>query len=133
MLKWLFGTGTRSVQTFNLCINTIWLSILALHLTGFILLDLPDILIKNVGVLILGSIIVNVLGFTSFLVTGFRHQLFKIGALLLNSLLQAIIATFYVTKYPPFEMIILVNVSFSIWFLLAVLYISKMEGLDGIK
>lgn len=129
LLQILFKDSTRSVQVFNLIINTVWIILLGFHLTNHIILDIPERMQEHIDILMLGSIIVEFLSIIGFYSTGYKHQLFKSSALLINSLLQSIVASFYASAYPPFEMIVLVNVSFALWFLGAVLYIVKVEGM----
>lgn len=133
LLTFLFGKGTRGVQTFNYAINTVWLGLLAVHLAGAIVLDVPALVQDHISFLFIGALIVQTTSTIGFLSSGYRHQLMKAFALLANALLQLIVAISYVTEYPPFEITIIVNTSFAIWFTLAVLYIANVEGLrdDG--
>ena len=134
LLTFLFGKGTRGVQTFNYAINTVWLALLAMHLAGEIVLDVPTPVQDHISFLFIGALIVQTTSTIGFLSSGYKHQLMKAFALLANALLQLIVAVSYVTEYPPFEITIIVNTSFAIWFTLAVLYIANVEGLrdDGI-
>lgn len=134
LLKLIFGNGTRGVQTFNYVINSVWLVLLAMHIDSVIVLDVPLAIEENIGLLFAGAVVVQCVSTVGFIAKDhYKHQLLKAFALLLNALLQLIVAIGYVSAYPPFEITVLMNSAFACWFIFAVLYIVKVEGLrdDG--
>ena len=60
-----------------------------------------------------------------------KRQLFKVAGLIFGSLTQAILASFYISVYPPFEPMLIVCSLLSTWFLGAVMYIAYVEGMEG--
>lgn len=130
--KWLqsmFGNGTRSVQSINFSTNIVWFILISLPLIN-IPIDVPAMLYTDttyLHILCGMSIILSLIGF----LTKHHHkkQLFKTAGLIFGALVQAIISSFYVTIYPPFEPMLIVCSLLSLWFLGAVLYISNIEGL----
>lgn len=130
LLSLIYGMDTRAVQNINLVTNFTWFVLLILNMCSSSTVDVPIRLNEGsyypLGIISL-SIMFGILGFTF---TGYRHQLFKISGLLFGSLVQAIIASAYISKYPPFEPMLIVCVLLSLWFLGAVIYISNLEGLN---
>lgn len=129
-LKSLYGTDTRAVQIINFINNCIWFSLLIFSSSNFTKIDIPVKLEEDSLyplIIILMSMIFSIL---SFFTKEYKHQLFKLSGLLFGSLVQAIIASAYVSKYPPFEPMLIVCVLLSLWFLGAVIYISNLERLN---
>lgn len=73
--------------------------------------------------------IFSVLG---MLTNGRQHQVIKFFGLSLGAVLQGILANGYFTVYPPLEVMLVINLAVAFWFIGALLYIAKCEGLDGI-
>lgn len=130
ILHSIYGKDTRAVQNINLISNCTWFILLTLNICNLSSVDVPVRLNEDSYyplVIISLSVIFGILGFIS---TGYKHQLFKLAGLLFGSLVQAIIASAYISKYPPFEPMLIVCVVLSLWFLGAVIYISNLEGLN---
>lgn len=131
LLILMFGKGTRSVQVINLSANIIWFTLLTLPLFKVISIDVPNKLWNEAyypHILTGLSIVFSFIGFTS---EKDKRQLFKAASLIFGSLVQAIIASFYISAYPPFEPMLIVCSLLSMWFLGAVMYIAYVEGMDG--
>ena len=131
LLKLIFGNGTRSVQTINLSANVTWFVLLTLPMFKVISVDVPERLWNEAyypHILTGLSILFTVIGFNS---EKDKRQLFKVAGLIFGSLVQAIIASFYISAYPPFEPMLIVCSLLSMWFLGAVMYIAYVEGMDG--
>lgn len=131
LLKLLFGNGTRSVQTINFSTNVIWFVLLTLPLFDILPVDVPEKLFTQgfyPHILIGLAISFAVIGFSS---EKDKRQLFKVAGLIFGSLTQAIIASTYISAYPPFEPMLIVCSLLSTWFLLAIMYIAFVEGMDG--
>lgn len=130
LLKFLFGRGTRAVQSINVSANIIWILLFVFNLLGVIVVDIPKT-ITHIEELISLSFISVFLTFISFRSKKEKRQLFKVAGLICGALLQAIISSHYVTAYPPFEPMLIVCSLLSTWFLLSVMYIAYVEGMDG--
>ena len=131
LLILLFGKGTRSVQVINLSANIIWFILLTLPTFNIISVDVPEKLWNEAyypHILTGLSILFSLIGFVS---EKDKRQLFKTAGLIFGSLVQAIIASFYISAYPPFEPMLIVCSMLSMWFLGAVMYIAYVEGMDG--
>lgn len=131
LLKLIFGNGTRSVQTINLSTNIVWFILLTLPLFNTLSVDIPERLYKHLyypHILTGLAILFAFIGFNS---EKDKRQLFKVAGLIFGSLVQAIIASFYISAYPPFEPMLIVCSLLSMWFLGAVMYIAYVEGMDG--
>lgn len=131
LLKLIFGNGTRSVQTINLSANVVWFVLLTLPMFKVISVDVPERLWNESyypHILTGLSILFTIIGFNS---EKGKRQLFKVAGLIFGSLVQAIIASFYISAYPPFEPMLIVCSLLSMWFLGAVMYIAYVEGMDG--
>lgn len=131
LLKLIFGNGTRSVQTINLSANVVWFILLTLPLFNIISVDIPTRLSSESyypHILTGMAILFAIIGFNS---DKDKRQLFKVAGLIFGSLTQAIIASFYISAYPPFEPMLIVCTLLSVWFLGAIMYIAYVEGMDG--
>jgi len=131
LLKLLFGRGTRSVQVINLSANIVWFILLTLPLFNALSVDIPERLYNQLyypHILTGLAVLFALIGFNS---EKDKRQLFKVAGLIFGSLVQAIIASFYISAYPPFEPMLIVCSLLSMWFLGAVMYIAYVEGMDG--
>lgn len=129
-IKYLYGADTRAVQIINFINNCVWFSLLILNTLSLNKVNIPVKLEEDSFyplIIICISLLFSILG---FITKNYKHQLFKLAGLLFGSLVQAIIASAYISKYPPFEPMLIVCVSLSLWFLGAVIYISNLEGLN---
>lgn len=129
-IKYLYGADTRAVQIINFINNCIWFTLLTLSISSLNKVNIPVKLEEDSLyplIIILMSMTFSIL---SFFTKEYKHQLFKLSGLLFGSLVQAIIASAYVSKYPPFEPMLIVCVLLSLWFLGAVIYISNLERLN---
>lgn len=130
LLSLIYGRDTRAVQNINLVTNFTWFVLLILNMCNSSTVDVPIRLNEDSYyplVIVSLSVVFGILG---SIFIGYKHQLFKLAGLLFGSLVQAIIASAYISKYPPFEPMLIVCVLLSLWFLGAVIYISNLEGLD---
>lgn len=130
ILSALFGRDTRPAQVINLTVGLFWVLALQLQSHNIIAIELPAPIILNSFVLSIGlgiAALFSVLGLAN---TGRPHQVFKAFGMALGALTQAILANGYVTEFPPLDMQIVVCTGLSVWYLLAVFYIFKCEGID---
>nr|QTZ82754.1 MAG: hypothetical protein [Enquatrovirus sp.] len=130
LLKLLFNRDTKVVQSANLFINTIWLILFIFSLFDVITLDISKDLTHIEKILSLAFISVF-LTFISLKSKKEKKQLFKVAGLVCGALFQAILSNYYITAYPPFEPMLIVCSLLSTWFLLAIMYIAFVEGMDG--
>lgn len=130
LLSLIYGRDTRGIQIISVIVSLSWLSMLLLNHTLDTNINLPIHLtddILSINLIMFLSIIFSLLG---FICKQYRHQLYKSMGLLISSLVQAVIASAYISKYPPFEPMLIVCLVLSLWFLGAVLYICNLEGLN---
>lgn len=132
MLKLIYGSGTRSVRVMNLVIAVVGLLLQLLYVSNITTVHLPTS-DKGFSVPVIVIVVANILFCVlSFAITDlYRRRLFKVMSLLLGALHQACVATFYVSDYPPFEPMVLVSLTFVVWFSGAAYYVMKVEGLYG--
>jgi len=131
VLHQLYGRDTRSAQVVNAIVSTVWTLLISLHIYGVITVDLPMNVEESPQMTI--TLLLSSAGFGvwGMLARDKQKQVFKIFSFLLGSVSQVILANGFFTKYPPFELMMLVCTGMSLWFFLAVFFILRCEGLDG--
>lgn len=130
LLSALFGRDTRPAQVINLTVSLFWVLALQLQSHNIMAIELPAPIILNSFVLSIGLGIAALFSILGLVTTGRPHQVFKSFGMTLGALTQAILANGYVTEFPPLDMQIVVCTGLSVWYLLAVFYIFKCEGID---
>ena len=130
ILSALFGRDTRPAQVINLTVGLFWVLALQLQSNNIIAIELPAPIILNSFVLSIGLGIASLFSILGLVTAGRQHQVFKAFGMALGALTQAILANGYVTEFPPLDMQIVVCTGLSVWYLLAVFYIFKCEGID---
>lgn len=130
ILSALFGRDTRPAQVINLTVGLFWVLALQLQNNNIIAIELPAPIILNSFVLSIGLGIAALFSILGLVTTSRPHQVFKAFGMALGALTQAILANGYVTEFPPLDMQIVVCTGLSVWYLLAVFYIFKCEGID---
>lgn len=130
LLSVLFGRDTRPAQVINLTVSLFWVLALQLQNNNIIAIELPAPIILNSFVLSIGLGVAALFSILGLVTTGRTHQVFKAFGMALGALTQAILANGYVTEFPPLDMQIVVCTGLSVWYLLAVFYIFKCEGID---
>lgn len=126
----MFGRDTRPTQVINVVVSGLWAITLSLHITGIMPVELPPKLELHSVALLLVATATVAFGVIGLVTRGRPHQVFKSFGLMLGALAQAILANGYVSKYPPLDMQMVVCTGLSIWYLLAVLYVFKCEGVN---
>lgn len=132
MLKFFYGSSTRTVRVFNLTMALIYLIISIMYFSGDVVVYLPvanNGFIAPILAIVVFNIIFNILSFTIH--TQHARRLFKVMSLLLGALHQACVSAAYVNDYPPFQSMILVSLVLVIWFIGAAYYVVRVEGLYG--
>lgn len=130
ILQMLFGKGTRGVQVINLSASLVWFVLLLLPVCGAtITVRVPYTMVPDVVFVLVVSGISTTLSVIGFLSHFDRRQIMKSAGLIFGALAQAIIASNYVSAYPPFDPMFIVCSLLSTWFLLAVMYIAYIEGI----
>lgn len=130
ILSALFGRDTRPAQVINLTVSLFWVLALQLQSNNIMAIELPAPIILNSFVLSIGLGVAALFSILGLATTGRPHQVFKAFGMALGALTQAILANGYVTEFPPLDMQIVVCTGLSVWYLLAVFYIFKCEGID---
>lgn len=130
LLHLIYGTSTRSAVCLNSICAVLWLCTVAVAGFGWVEINIPRELIKNVPVVHILSL--AVIFFTLMYYRSFkrRKRVFKVASLAFGSLLQAIIGSFYVSNYPPFEPMFFTCSLLSMWLMGAVLNVFEVER-DG--
>lgn len=129
LLHLLFGKGTRAVQVINLSTNVVWFGLLLLTVCTVNQVKIPYGFITDIWFVIILTGLANIFSIISFFSKYDKRQVLKSAGLIFGSLIQAIIASNYVSQYPPFDPMVIVCSILSTWFLLAVMYIAFVEGL----
>lgn len=132
LLNTIYGRDTRSAQVLNILFSGLWAIGLALHSLGVVALDLPEIMLSSVHDLFIVAAVSMIFSVLGMLTKGKPHQVIKFYGLSLGAVLQGILANGYFTVYPPLEVMLVINLAVAFWFIGALLYIAKCEGLDGI-
>lgn len=130
ILATLFGHDTRPTQVISVVVSVLWCVAFALHISGCVAVELPETIVVNYVPILWFLSAVIVFGVVGLCTTGRTNQIFKSFGLILGALSQAILANGYVTEFPPLDMQIAVCAGLSVWFLLAVFYVFKCEGID---
>lgn len=132
MLKFFYGSSTRTVRILNLTMALIYLLVSIMYFSGHIVVYLPvanNGFIIPIMVIVVFNILFNTLSF--IIHKQYPRRLFKVMSLLLGALHQACVAAAYVNDYPPFQSMVLVSLVFVIWFIGAAYYVVRVEGLYG--
>lgn len=132
LLNTIYGRDTRSAQVLNILFSGLWVIGLALHSLGVVALDLPEIMLPSVHDLLIVAAVSMIFSVLGMLTKGRQHQVIKFFGLSLGAVLQGILANGYFTVYPPLEVMLVINLAVAFWFIGALLYIAKCEGLNGI-
>ena len=130
VLTTMFGRDTRPTQFINVVVSLAWSLALLLHTIGSVAIELPAPIANKHEPIMYFMVATIVFGVIGLATQGRTHQVFKSFGLILGALSQAILANGYVTEFPPLDMHIVVCSGLSVWFLLAVFYIFKCEGID---
>lgn len=126
----IFGRDTRPTQVINVVVSIFWAIALALHTYGYMQVELPH-QVEVYSVALLQIVIVTVFfGAIGLVTRGRPHQLFKSFGLVLGALTQAILANGYVSQFPPLDMQMVICAGLSVWYLLAVFYVFRCEGIN---
>ena len=126
----IFGRDTRPTQVINVVVSIFWAIALALHTYGYMQVELPH-QVEVYSVALLRIIVATVFfGVIGLFTCGRPHQLFKSFGLVLGALTQSILANGYVSQFPPLDMQMVICAGLSIWYLLAVFYVFRCEGIN---
>lgn len=126
----IFGRDTRPTQVINVVVSLFWAIALALHIYGYMQVELPQ-QVESYNVALLWIVATTVFfGAIGLVTRGRPHQLFKSFGLVLGALTQAILANGYVSQFPPLDMQMVICAGLSIWYLLAVFYVFRCEGIN---
>ena len=129
-LYFIFGRDTRPVQIINVVVSGVWATAFLLRLMDVITIAMSPTLASHSVALLSVSIVTVVFGVAGLVTRGRPHQIFKAFGLTLGALTQAIAANSFASKYPPLDMQTVECAGLSIWYLLAVFYIFKCEGVN---
>lgn len=127
----LYGRDTRPAQVLNVLTSTLWLFAILSQFHGIVLVQLPTLVLSQWA--LIGTIcsVAIIFGLAGFITKGKQHQIFKSFGLLVGSVVQLIFANSYVSAYPPLDMMLFVSTGLGLWFLFAVYYVTRCEGLNG--
>lgn len=126
----IFGRDTRPTQVINVVVSIFWAIALALHTYGYMQVELPhQVDAYSVALLLIVTSAVF-FGLIGLVTRGRPHQIFKSFGLVLGALTQAILANGYVSQFPPLDMLMVICAGLSIWYLLAVFYVFRCEGIN---
>lgn len=131
LLGTMYGRDTRPTQILNFGLSVVWGVLLLLHRQGVLLLDVPPLLTASIGATILFACLSALFSLVGIVVKGKRHQVFKSFGLVLGAMLQGILANGYFSAYPPLDMMLVICLAVMLWFIGALFYIAKCEGING--
>lgn len=126
----IFGRDTRPAQVINVVVSLLWAIALALHAYGYMQVELPHQVESYSVALLLIVTSAVFFGVIGLITRGRPHQIFKSFGLVLGALTQAILANGYVSQFPPLDMQMVICAGLSVWYLLAVLYVFRCEGIN---
>lgn len=124
-----YGKDTRPTQVLNLATSVAWLMAIALDALSVITVSLPDTLREDGRSACAVAGVAAILTILGFCTRGRPHQLFKSVGLLTGSLLQCVLANAFFKAYPPLDMMLIVCLVQLLWYLGALYYIVRCEGL----
>lgn len=130
LLTFVYGTSARAAVCFNSICAAVWFVLATATLFDIVAINIPRELVSNFPIIhILAGCVVF---FTVFYYRTVQHRkiVFKVASLSFGSLLQAIIGSFYISNYPPFEPMFITCSLLSMWYLGAVFHVFEVEG-DG--
>lgn len=131
ILSLMYGRDTRPAQILNTLVSVLWVVLLLIQEFNIGAVNIPASIQSQIATCIWLCAFAVVFAMFGLLTHGRPHQIFKTFALLLGSLHQAIIANGYVTEYPPLDIQLVVSTVLSVWFMLAVLYVLRCEGINA--
>lgn len=130
ILSLMYGRDTRPAQILNTLVSVLWVVLLLIQEFNIEAVNIPARIQSQIATGIWLCALAVVFACLGLLTHGRPHQIFKTFALLLGALHQAIIANGYVTEYPPLDIQLVVSTVLSVWFMLAVLYVLRCEGIN---
>lgn len=130
ILSLMYGRDTRPAQVLNTLVSVLWVVLLLIQEFNIEAVNIPASIQSRIAMGIWLCALAVVFACLGLVTHGRPHQIFKTFALLLGSLHQAIIANGYVTEYPPLDIQLVVSTVLSVWFMLAVLYVLRCEGIN---
>lgn len=130
ILSLMYGRDTRPAQILNTLVSVLWVVLLLIQAFNIEAVNIPVSIQSQIATGIWLCALAVVFAMLGLLTHGRPHQIFKTFALLLGALHQAIIANGYATEYPPLDIQLVVSTVLSVWFMLAVLYVLRCEGIN---
>jgi len=130
ILSLMYGRDTRPAQILNTLVSVLWAVLLLIQEFNVAAVNIPASIQSQIAMGIWLCALAVVFACLGLVTHGRPHQIFKTFALLLGSLHQVIIANGYATEYPPLDIQLVVSTVLSVWFMLAVLYVLRCEGIN---
>lgn len=130
ILSLMYGRDTRPAQILNTLVSVLWVVLLLIQEFNIEAVNIPPVVQSQIVMGIWLCTLAVVFACLGLVTYGRPHQIFKTFALLLGALHQAIIANGYATEYPPLDIQLVVSTVLSVWFMLAVLYVLRCEGIN---
>lgn len=130
LLMLVYGVSARAAVCLNSICAMLWLVLVAVTRFDVLVINLPAAVVNSS--LVIPTLAGLVICFTALYYRTVLHrkQVFKVASLVFGSLLQAIIGSFYISNYPPFEPMFITCSLLSMWYLGAVLHVFEVEN-DG--
>lgn len=131
-LKHLFNNSTRGYRSKLMLVSTLFFIVGVMDMSGAIDLQVPP-LVKHhewfITILLAFNIFTGTLSFT--LDKNNYRKRAKIMMLLGNCCFNLIMAMSFYTITPPYDASIFYALAFTIWTLLAIVYVTSVEGLNN--
>lgn len=131
LLALWYGRDTRPAQMLNALVSVIWIVLLLVQEFQVETVNIPSVIQSQIYVCIWLSVATVIFAIFGLATKNRPHQIFKTFALLLGAMNQAIIANGYATEFPPLDIQLVVSTVLCIWFLAAVLFVYRCEGIDA--
>lgn len=127
LLNRIYGESTKNVRIYNLWFHTVWLILCIGHITGTLVIDLPNTFeprINNLIWLLMACIATSIV---SLYAEDFskKRVIYKYISLLLGSLVEFILGYKYATAYPPLTPMVVIALFVGFWFLGGALYVKR--------
>lgn len=130
-LNRIYGRDSRSTQVINIFVSSLWALGFLSHFLDIVRLDIPPLMCDRAEQFFMFATAASFFSILGLVTKGRQHQVFKSFGISLGAVLQGILANGYFTVYPPLDTMLVINLSMLLWFVGALLYISRCEGFDG--
>lgn len=131
VLSALYGKDTRSAQTLNVVVAAWWGFVMCPGSEWLSILHLPTALLNGRDFVFGVSLAILLSAITKHYTTGRVRQTIKVFSLLFGTMLTMVVANAYVARYPPIDVMMVVNFILCLYIFGAVWFVFRCEGIYG--